>query len=92
MNDENNAILLSQVQKTADLLTNARVAVYPVYANGMMSDDIVSADNRSPSSAAGPGRMSDLAGMDNYTASSDDRAGEIAAMNQIASDTGGKAV
>jgi VWFA-related protein len=92
MDEENNAILLSQVQKTADLLTNARVAVYPVYANGMMSDDIVSADNRSPASAAGPGRMSDLAGMDNYTASNGDRAGEIAAMNQIASDTGGKAV
>lgn len=92
MQDENNAILLSEVQKTADLLTKARVAVYPVYANGMMSDDIVSADNRSPSSAAGPGRMSDMAGMDNYIASNDDRAGEIAAMNQIASDTGGKAV
>lgn len=90
--EENNAIVLREVQKTADLLTNARVAVYPVYANGMMSDDIVPADNRSPSSAAAAGRMSSLTGMDNYTASNDDRAGVIAAMNQIASDTGGKAV
>ena len=92
MQEEQNAIMLSAVRKAADLLTNARVAVYPVYANGMMSDDIVSADNRGPSSAAGPGRLSSAAGMDNYTASNDDRAGLIAAMNQIASDTGGKAV
>ena len=92
MDAEDNAITLSQVRKAADLLTTARVAVYPVYANGMMSDDIVSADNRSPGSAAGPGRMSSMAGMDNYSANHDDRASLIAAMNQIASDTGGKAV
>jgi hypothetical protein len=36
--------------------------------------------------------MSSMAGMDNYSGSHDDRAGLIAAMNQIASDTGGKAV
>ena len=92
MDAEDNAITLSQVRKAADLLTTARVAVYPVYANGMMSDDIVSADNRSPGAAAGPGRMSSMAGMDNYSANHDDRASLIAAMNQIASDTGGKAV
>ncbi|MDR3737833.1 MAG: VWA domain-containing protein [Terracidiphilus sp.] len=91
MNDENNAIRLRDVRKAADLLTAARVAVYPVYANGMMSDDIVSSDNRSPGSAAGPGRMSDMAGMDNYNSSNGDHAGTIASMNQIASDTGGKA-
>ena len=68
------------------------MAVYPVYANGMMSDDIVSPDNRAPASAANPGRMSAIAGMDNYTAGHDDRAALIAAMNQIASDTGGKAI
>jgi hypothetical protein len=84
--------MLRQVRRTADLLTAARVAVYPVYANGMMSDDIVSADNRSPGSAAGPARMSSMAGMDNYTAGQDDRGALIAAMNQVASDTGGKAV
>jgi VWFA-related protein len=92
MEDENNAITLRQVRKAADLLTTARVAVYPVYANGMMSEDIVSSDNRSPGSAAGPGRMSSMAGTDNYTDSNDDHASLIAAMNQIASDTGGKAV
>jgi VWFA-related protein len=92
MEDEDNVITLRQVRKAADLLTNARVAVYPVYANGMMSDDIVSADNRSPASAANPSRMASMAGMDNYTAANDERAGLISAMNQLASDTGGKAV
>jgi VWFA-related protein len=92
MEDENNAITLQEVHKAANLLTAARVAVYPVYANGMMLDDIVSADNRSPASAAPPGRMSSVAGMDNNAASHNDRAGLISAMNQIASDTGGKAV
>jgi len=91
MDDEDNGIMLRQVRKAADLLTKARVAVYPVYANGMMNDDIVSADNRSPSSAPNPSRMASMAGMDNNTASNDDRAGQIAAVNQIASDTGGKA-
>jgi hypothetical protein len=58
----------------------------------MMTDDIVSADNRGPASAANPSRMSGMSNMDNYTASNDDRASEIAAMNQIAQDTGGKAI
>jgi VWFA-related protein len=92
MEDEDNAITLREVRKAANLLTTARVAVYPVYDNGRMSDDIVTADNRSPGSAAGPGRMSSVAGMDNYGTGHDERAGLIAAMNKIASDTGGKAV
>ena len=89
---EDNAITLREVRKAANLLTTARVAVYPVYANGMMSDDILSADNRSPASAAPPGRMSSVSGMDNNATDHDDRAELIAAMNQTASDTGGKAV
>ncbi|MDE3188830.1 MAG: VWA domain-containing protein [Acidobacteriota bacterium] len=92
MEYEDNAITLREVRKAANLLTTARVAVYPVYANGMMLDDIVSADNRSLASAAPPGRMSSVAGMDNNAAGHDDRAGLISAMNQTASDTGGKAV
>jgi VWFA-related protein len=92
MDFEDNDVALSQVQKTADLLTAARVAVYPVYANGMMSDDIVSANNSGLGSAAGIGHMATVSNMDAYTAGHDDRASEIAAMNQIAHDTGGKAI
>ena len=91
MENENNAITQRQVQRAADLLTAARVAVYPIYANGMMTDNIVSADNRGPASATNPGRMSTMSGMDTYSAGHDDRAAEIAAMNQLATDTGGKA-
>lgn len=87
-----NDIAMSQVLKAADLLTAARVAVYPVYANGMMTDDIVSADNRGPASASAIGNLASVAGIDNYTSGNNDRSSEIAAMNQIATDTGGKAV
>ena len=87
-----NGIALSEIRKAANLLTAARVAVYPVYANGIMADDIVSADNRGPATAAPIGNMGTMAGPGVFTASANDRASQIAAMNQIASDTGGKAV
>ena len=87
-----NGIALSEIRKAANLLTAARVAVYPVYANGIMSDDIVSADNRGPASAAPIGNMATVAGPGVFSASANDRASQIAAMNQIASDTGGKAI
>lgn len=85
-----NAILLSEVQKAADRLTAARVAVYPIFANGMMDDDIVSAANLSP--ASGAPFTGNPVSMPLYTESNNDRAAEIAAMNQLAHDTGGKAV
>ena len=91
MEYEDKEVSLNQVQKTADMLTAARVAVYPVFANGMMTDDIVSADNRGPASAAGIGMMGSMSPMNNSSAANADRASEIAAMNQLASDTGGKA-
>jgi VWFA-related protein len=87
-----NGIALKEIRKAADLLTAARVAVYPVYANGIMSDDIVSSDNRSPASAAGVGNMSTVAGNAVFNDSANARASEIASMNQLASDTGGKAL
>jgi VWFA-related protein len=87
-----NGIELKEIRKVADLLTAARVAVYPVYANGIMSDDIVSSDNRSPASAAGVGNMSTVIGNGVFNDSANARAAEIASMNQLASDTGGKAV
>jgi VWFA-related protein len=87
-----NGIALKEIRKAADLLTAARVAVYPVYANGIMSDDIVSSDNRSPASAAGVGNMSTVADNAVFNDSANARASEIASMNQLASDTGGKAL
>ena len=92
MEAQDNVISIKEIQKTADLLTAARVAVYPVFASGMMTEDILTAANRSPSSALNPTRMSSMSNMDNYIASSGDRGALIAGMNQIASDTGGKAI
>jgi len=92
MEAEQNTIPTSQIQKTADLLTSARVAVYPVFANGMMTEDILTSVNRSPSSAVNPTRMAAMSNMDAYIDSSSDRGALIAGMNQIASDTGGKAI
>jgi VWFA-related protein len=91
MEYEDNLVALSQVRKTADLLTAARVAVYPLCAGGM-ADDIVSGDNRSPGSAAGIGSMGSMSSMDVYAAGNEGRASEIGDMNQIAQDTGGKAI
>ncbi|WP_162601584.1 VWA domain-containing protein [Occallatibacter savannae] len=87
-----NGIALSEIRRAANLLTTARVAVYPVYADGILSDDVVSADNRGPASANGVGKFPAGSGLGGYTAANSDRATEIAAMNQIASDTGGKAI
>lgn len=87
-----NGIALSQIRRASNLLTAARVAVYPVYAEGILADDIVSADNRGPASTNGVGKFPGGTGMGDYTAANTDRATEIAAMNQIASDTGGKAI
>jgi len=92
MEASDNGIALSEIRKAANLLTSARVAVYPVYASGIMADDIISADNRGPASAVNVGKFPVGTGMGDYTASNGDRASEISAMNQIASDTGGKAV
>jgi VWFA-related protein len=87
-----NGIALSEIRRASNLLTAARVAVYPVYANGVLDDDIVSADNRGPASANGVGKFPGGTGMGDYTAANTDRSTELAAMNQIASDTGGKAI
>jgi VWFA-related protein len=87
-----NGIELNEIRKAANLLTAARVAVYPVYANGIMADDIVSSDNRSPASAAPVGNMSTVVGNGVFNDSANARASEIASMNQLASDTGGKAI
>ena len=71
---------LSQVRATADLLTVSKVAVYPINAQGMMNFHAAEADSHQLP--------------DPYTAyinEGNDRAAVISAMEQLASDTGGKA-
>jgi VWFA-related protein len=75
------------IKKTADLLTVSKVAVYPIGAGGMVNDSWLDADQGISGTAAGYGRsqggslMADAAG----------RTDNMAAMEQLASDTGGKA-
>ena len=81
---ENSEIGMSNVKKTADMLTVSKVAVYPVSAEGVKLSNIMAADS------AGSGRGGGNP-MEAYTAEAGDRAAIIANMEQLASDTGGKA-
>jgi VWFA-related protein len=75
-------VLSSAVRSTADLLTISKVAVYPINAQGMMVEHGMEADS------AGPGGMG---GIGAYSGEAAERADTIAAMQQLAADTGGKA-
>lgn len=86
------------IRETADLLTVARVAVYPVGAEGVMSEHIQDPDietNRpgpvdyEGGDAGTPGVKG--ASMGPYISENGAHADKIMAMSQIAEDTGGKA-
>jgi VWFA-related protein len=92
---------LSVVRKTADMLTSARVAVYPIQAEGVMNDSWFAADS------GGPGNTPVYAGganaptmgvagtqmtMGSLMADASRRANIMQQMHQLADDTGGKAV
>lgn len=81
-----------QIKKTANLLTVAKVAVYPVGAEGMMVDHVMDADTPGAGGqwASGhQGSQPDV--MAAYAAGAGERADKIGAMEQLASSTGGKA-
>ena len=80
----NREIGLSNVKETADMLTVSKVAVYPVGAEGVKLSNVMNADS------AGSGRGSGSP-MGAYTAEAAGRSQTISDMEQIASDTGGKA-
>jgi len=84
------------IKNTADLLTVSKVAVYPVGAEGMMNDHWMEADGPGAGGSDGIGRASASgAALLNHIAGpggeNDSRAMQIAAMEQLADDTGGKA-
>ena len=76
----------TEIKATADMLTLSRVAVYPLDAEGLMNDHALDADH--DMAAAGVGR----ALMGNVMEGAEQRSGTIAAMQQLASDTGGQAI
>jgi VWFA-related protein len=85
---------LTQIKETADVLTVAKVAVYPISAEGMMEEHILEADTAGPGAPEGSGHFGSGGGdgiMAPYIAGSSDRASKISSMEQLAAETGGKA-
>jgi VWFA-related protein len=89
----------SLVRRTADDLTAARIAIYPINAKGVMNDEVLNADSRGPENTSNSSHIgsadptTDPAHpMNAYRAEARARAAEIQGMNQLASETGGKAI
>ncbi len=83
---------LSQIRETADALTAARVAVYPVNAMGMMNDSTMQADSPGLENTPNIGPAGAMTQMSGFMTDAAARADEISRMKQIAADTGGKAI
>lgn len=82
------------VKETADLLTASKIAVYPVGAEGVMSEHIFGAGVSEPTDYEGmtvkaPGVKGEY--MTPYTNENSARADKIMSMEQLARDTGGEA-
>lgn len=90
---EDLVVPFSDIRRTADLLTASRVAVYPVNARGVITESVIDADSAGAGNDPnGPAHLGALAPIGSYAAESADRASVISAMNQLAHDTGGKAI
>jgi VWFA-related protein len=85
---------LQQVKQTADLFTVSQISIYPISAQGMMTEHILDADSASPGSghigSAPDGPMSNGT-MSPYVAGAGARSDAVYAMEQLAASTGGKA-
>ncbi len=84
---------MTQVKQTADMLTVSQVSVYPVSAEGVMTEHIMEADSAGAAGPEGSGHMGSAtdATMNPYNAGAGGRADAITAMQQLAASTGGKA-
>lgn len=77
------------IRKTTDLLTTAHVALYPVAAEGLVSNSAFQVNNRQISEKRGNMEMQDTIAQMN--AANSDRDASHASMEQLAKDTGGQA-
>lgn len=87
-----------EVRETADLLTTSKIAVYPIGAEGVMSEHVFEANADSgpqagPQDYEGgePGQGRNTSNVGAYVHEGDARADKIMTMEQLAADTGGKA-
>ncbi|HKF04067.1 MAG TPA: VWA domain-containing protein [Candidatus Sulfotelmatobacter sp.] len=77
------------IRKTTDLLTTAHVALYPVAAEGLVSDSAFQVNNRQISEKRGNMAMQDT--IDELSTGNSDRDASHASMEQLAKETGGQA-
>lgn len=87
---------IALAKETADLFTSAQISIYPIGAEGMMTEHFAEADSISPvpSSPTGVGHIGNTtpdANMSPYSAAAGERAQAVNAMEQLAASTGGKA-
>ena len=85
---------LDKVRTTGDLFTTSRIAVYPINAEGMMTEHVIEANvgGEGPEGIAGhAGGQGVDSAKSAYSAGAAERAGTMNAMEQLASSTGGKA-
>jgi VWFA-related protein len=85
---------LDKARTTADLFTMSRIAVYPMNAEGMMTEHVIEANvgGEGPEGIAGhAGGQGVDSARSAYGAGAAERAGTMNAMEQLASSTGGKA-
>lgn len=84
---------VDRVKITADLFTVSQIAVYPISAEGLMTEHTGEADSVGPGTGGGVGHLGSQPdiGMSPYNAGANERANTIHAMEQLAASTGGKA-
>jgi VWFA-related protein len=90
---------LQQMKQTADLFTVSQISVYPISAEGMMTEHVLEADSSGPGTSsptgaprvgsAPDGAMSNGT-MSPFVAGASARSGIVDAMQQLAASTGGK--
>lgn len=78
-----------EIRKTTDLLTTAHVALYPVAAEGLVSDSAFQVNNRRIGEKRGSMAMQDM--IQQSRAANFDLDASHASMEQLAKDTGGEA-
>lgn len=86
---------MERVKQTADLFAESQISVYPIGAEGMMTEHAAEANTMSPVAAPnGIGHIGDKASdttMSPYAQGAGERADVVNSMEQLAASTGGKA-
>jgi VWFA-related protein len=84
---------MQRIKQTADLFTESQISIYPIAAEGLMTESLMDADTAGPASPEGSGHAGSGAGgtMQAYNSEAGGRAQLVDAMKQLAASTGGKA-